>query len=65
MFDDDWRVVALHHASTEIPEETYRGEVVKYNTKGLPLTRLKSASRRHPPRDRLGSGRAMPIDPAA
>ena len=35
VFGDDWRVVALHHAAVAIPEEKYRGEVIKYNNQGI------------------------------
>jgi V8-like Glu-specific endopeptidase len=37
VFDDDWRVVALHHAAVQVPEERYRGEVVKFNNQGVLL----------------------------
>jgi V8-like Glu-specific endopeptidase len=35
VFGDDWRVLALHHAAVAIPEEKYRGEVIKYNNQGI------------------------------
>jgi hypothetical protein len=37
VLDDRWNVVALHHASVEIPKEVYRGEVVKYNNQGVAI----------------------------
>ncbi len=50
VFDDFWRVVALHHASVPVPNTTYKGEVVKYNNQGIEihsiLDHLPDATRR-------------------
>jgi V8-like Glu-specific endopeptidase len=35
VFDDGWRVLALHHAAVAVPEGIYRGEVIKYNNQGI------------------------------
>ena len=35
VFDDGWRVLALHHAAVPVPKEIYRGEVIKYNNQGV------------------------------
>ncbi len=35
VFNDDWQIVALHHAAVEVPETQYKGEVVKYNNQGI------------------------------
>jgi V8-like Glu-specific endopeptidase len=40
VFDDAWKVVALHHASVQVPEEQYRGEVIKYNNQGILLSAI-------------------------
>jgi V8-like Glu-specific endopeptidase len=40
VFGDDWRVLALHHAAVAIPQETYRGEVIKYNNQGIAITAI-------------------------
>ena len=40
VFGDDWRVLALHHAAVKVPEETYRGEVVKYNNQGIAIAAI-------------------------
>jgi hypothetical protein len=37
VLDDEWRVVALHHAAVQVPQERYRGEVVKFNNQGVLL----------------------------
>ena len=43
VFGDDWRVLALHHAAVKIPEETYRGEVIKYNNQGICIAAILKA----------------------
>jgi V8-like Glu-specific endopeptidase len=35
VFTDAWQVIALHHASVQVPETQYKGEVVKYNNQGV------------------------------
>ena len=35
VLNDDWQVIALHRASVAVPEEQYRGEVIKYNNEGV------------------------------
>ena len=35
VLNDDWRVLALHHAAVAIPEERHRGDVIKYNNQGI------------------------------
>ncbi|NEQ85050.1 MAG: trypsin-like peptidase domain-containing protein [Moorea sp. SIO2I5] len=35
VFNDNWEVVALHHASVKIQPNQYRGEVIKYNNQGI------------------------------
>jgi endonuclease G, mitochondrial len=37
VFGDDWRVLALHHASVKVPEETFRGQVIKFNNQGISI----------------------------
>lgn len=37
VFDDNWHVVALHHASVKVPESQYKGEVIKYNNQGIEI----------------------------
>jgi endonuclease G len=40
VFNDDWQVVALHHAAVEVPESQYKGEVIKYNNQGILITAI-------------------------
>lgn len=35
VFNDEWQVVALHHAAVKVPEANYKGEVVEYNNQGI------------------------------
>lgn len=35
IFNDEWQVVGLHHASVLVPETQYKGEVIKYNNQGI------------------------------
>jgi len=36
--DDDWNVVALHHAAIRVPESQYKGDAVKYNNEGIEIS---------------------------
>ena len=38
--DDDWNVVALHHAAIRVPESQYKGDVVKYNNEGIEISAI-------------------------
>ncbi len=40
VFDDNWKVVALHHAAVKVPESQYKGEVIKYNNQGILITAI-------------------------
>jgi len=35
VFNDEWQVIALHHASVQVPEAKYKGEAIKYNNQGV------------------------------
>lgn len=38
VFNDQWQVVALHHASVKIPQsQQYRGEVIRYHNQGIDI----------------------------
>jgi endonuclease G len=37
VFDDDWLVVALHHAAQKVPPKSYKGETIKYHNEGIEL----------------------------
>ncbi len=37
VFDDNWQVIALHHAAVQVPESTYKGAVIKYNNQGIDM----------------------------
>jgi V8-like Glu-specific endopeptidase len=40
VFNDDWQVVALHHAAVQVPETIYKGEVIKYNNQGILIHKI-------------------------
>lgn len=35
VFNDEWQVIALHHAAVKVPEAKYKDELVKYNNQGI------------------------------
>jgi endonuclease G, mitochondrial len=35
VFNDEWQVLALHHAAVKVPDAKYKDEVVKYNNQGV------------------------------
>jgi V8-like Glu-specific endopeptidase len=40
VFDDNWKVLALHHAHVSVPRTQYRGEVITYNNQGIWLAAI-------------------------
>lgn len=49
VFDDNWKVVAIHHQWVEVKEHPYQGEVVRYHNQGVYVDRiLKDIALRDP-----------------
>jgi hypothetical protein len=40
VFDDKWRVLAIHHAAVMVDESHYKGEVIKYNNQGISIAAI-------------------------
>jgi hypothetical protein len=40
VFDETWRVVAMHHGYHEVPQEVHQGKVVKYHNQGVVLNAI-------------------------
>jgi endonuclease G, mitochondrial len=45
VFNDDWEVIALHHAAIKVPESQFKGEVVKFNNQGIEISAILSSFR--------------------
>ncbi len=37
VFNDEWQVIALHHAAVQVQETKYKGEAIKYNNQGVSI----------------------------